>query len=273
MSNITANNKQSIRTIENTVHFVMQGKGGVGKTTIAMFLLQALQQYTPKKIYGIDTDPVNQTFASFKTLGVEPVFIMGEDNEVNPLKFDTLVDAILADNNNFVIDTGATSYLPTFNYLKNTEIIDLLREHKKTIYIHVPISGGQATADTISELNDLATTFKGAKLVIWENQFFGEIDTSFNENKAYINTLKIAIGRIVLKKLDPKTDGFLYTKMTSELKGFADVINDTTVSFMTRRRMGKLFNELTEQIIAVIVPDSTDTANKLALENVPVKSK
>lgn len=265
----TANTKQIKKPIDNSIHIILQGKGGVGKTTIALFVLQVLQRYSTSKVYGIDTDPVNQTFASFSSLGVEPVFLMDEDNEINPLKFDTLIDAILAGQDNFVIDTGATSYLPTFNYLKNTQIIDILNEQGKTTFIHVPISGGQATGDTIAELNDLASTFQNAKLVIWENQFFGKINESFYENQNFINTIKNALGVIVLQKLDPKTDGYLYAQMTSQLKSFADIINDNSQSFMTKRRISNIFDNLCEQTMEVI---GKNTVNKSKQDTMQQKS-
>jgi len=269
MKNSTTNN-----IIENSVHFIMQGKGGVGKTTVAMLLLQVLQQFCSTKVYGIDTDPVNQTLASFKSLAVQPVFIMGEDNEVDPLRFDKLIDSILiADKNNFVIDTGATSYLPTINYLKNTELIDLFYENKKETFIHVPISGGQATADTIAELKELSDTFPKAKLVIWENQYFGEITAEFRNSDEFKKSIKNAIATVILKKLDPKTDGFLFSKMTSELKSFADIINDKEVSFMTRRRLQKIFNDIAIQITNIFQINSDKQTEGLEKTETKTKNK
>ena len=195
--------------MQNTVHLIMQGKGGVGKTTIAMFLIQALRNYAKDlpneqmNVIGIDTDPVNQTFASFRSLQISPVFLMGADNEVDPLKFDVLVDAILSTDDNFVIDTGATNYLPTFNYIKNNDILDIFHEKGKKTFIHVPVSGGQATIDTLEELNEITKTFTNAKIVIWENQHYGQINLknnmSYEDDPNYSTAINKTIGTIILE--------------------------------------------------------------------------
>lgn len=48
------------------VHFIAQGKGGVGKSTIAAFtadyLKNAAAAAMPVPMFCFDTDPVNQTF-------------------------------------------------------------------------------------------------------------------------------------------------------------------------------------------------------------------
>ncbi|MGX9935346.1 nucleotide-binding protein [Advenella kashmirensis] len=44
-----------------TVHFVMQGKGGAGKTFTASILAQYLAQKTGKPIHCFDTDPINKS--------------------------------------------------------------------------------------------------------------------------------------------------------------------------------------------------------------------
>ena len=41
-----------------TIHFILQGKGGVGKSMIASMLYQALLHYE-KEVQAFDTDPVN----------------------------------------------------------------------------------------------------------------------------------------------------------------------------------------------------------------------
>lgn len=248
--------------MKNTVHFIMQGKGGVGKTTVAYMLIQALQNMPdsaekPVKVVGIDTDPVNQTFASFPSLHATPIDILGEDNEVNPLAFDTIVEAVLnAPDCCFVIDNGATSYLPVFNYLKNNDIVNIFKGMGKTTYLHVPVSGGQAALDTLQELKEMVNTFPDAKIIIWENQHFGKINEPvnvyFRDNTEYAATVKAAKGTVVLEKLDPKTTGFLYEKMTSELKTFADVANDSSEPFMTKQRLKKLFDSIAEQIFTAV---------------------
>lgn len=53
------------------VHFILQGKGGVGKSFIATLLAQYLSQHN--EIVGFDTDPVNASFEQYKSLSVQTV--------------------------------------------------------------------------------------------------------------------------------------------------------------------------------------------------------
>ena len=42
-----------------TVHFIQQGKGGVGKSFIFSLLYQALKYHFGKEVYAFDADPIN----------------------------------------------------------------------------------------------------------------------------------------------------------------------------------------------------------------------
>ncbi|WP_257998120.1 P-loop NTPase [Oligella urethralis] len=59
------------------IHFVLQGKGGVGKSFVASLLAQYLKS-TGNEVHCYDTVPVNQTFSRYKKLKVEIVKILTE---------------------------------------------------------------------------------------------------------------------------------------------------------------------------------------------------
>ena len=73
----------------STVHFVLQGKGGVGKSLIASLLYQYLHQQG-RAVTGVDTDPVNATFAGYKELSVQVLNIM-EGDDIDQRRFDSLM--------------------------------------------------------------------------------------------------------------------------------------------------------------------------------------
>ena len=51
------------------VHFIAQGKGGVGKSTIASFLGDYLKaKASGEQLHCFDTDPVNPSFSRFSAL-------------------------------------------------------------------------------------------------------------------------------------------------------------------------------------------------------------
>ena len=68
------------------VHFVVQSKGGVGKSFVAMLLAQYLQDRSDDKLYCFDTDPDNQTFAAYQALKPEFINIKAADRPVINIK-------------------------------------------------------------------------------------------------------------------------------------------------------------------------------------------
>ena len=80
----------------STVHLILQGKGGVGKS-FAAFLLA---QYLPDKSVLVrcsDADPINNTLASFPALNAVKVDLIENSDKgrrIDPRRFDDLVEQI-----------------------------------------------------------------------------------------------------------------------------------------------------------------------------------
>jgi len=158
------------------VHFVLQGKGGVGKSVVASLLAQYLLEQN-KQIMCIDTDPVNQTFAGYKALEVKAINILDGD-EINTRNFDVLMQNILETNNDVIIDNGASSFVPLSSYILNNDITDFLTADNCTLLIHTIITGGQALRDTLQGTKLLFEQFNKPqiKFVVWLNPFWGIIE-------------------------------------------------------------------------------------------------
>ena len=107
------------------VHFILQGKGGVGKSLISSLLFQYLKQKNIS-VLGIDTDPVNSTLSNYKNLSVKRLEIMNGD-DIDTRRFDELVESILfeEDNNHIVVDNGAATFIPFCSYLKENNAFSL----------------------------------------------------------------------------------------------------------------------------------------------------
>ena len=61
--------------IEAGVHFVLQGKGGVGKSFVAAIIAQYFRG-AGKPVHCFDTDPVNATFAQYEGLEAEHINVL-----------------------------------------------------------------------------------------------------------------------------------------------------------------------------------------------------
>ena len=172
----------------STIHFVLQGKGGVGKSLIASLLYQYLHQQG-MSVSGVDTDPINSTFSGYKELSIQPLNIM-EGDDIDQRRFDDLMEIIFKqpDEGHVVIDNGAATFLPLCSYLKDNDALDLLCNEGHVILLHTVITGGQAVVDTATGLKTLATSFPTAPLIVWLNRYFGDIAMNgkvFEEFKVY----------------------------------------------------------------------------------------
>src|SRR5450432_2803819 len=73
--------QESTKPKSNQVHFILQGKGGVGKSLISAILAQYFRgrKVTP---HCFDTDPVNATFAQYQALVAEHINVLGDEGLV-----------------------------------------------------------------------------------------------------------------------------------------------------------------------------------------------
>ena len=92
------------------IHMILQGKGGVGKSFISSTLAQHKFAKGGNPLC-IDTDPVNATFYGFKKLNVKQINVMNND-EIDPRKFDDLIELIAKADNDVIIDNGASTFVP-----------------------------------------------------------------------------------------------------------------------------------------------------------------
>jgi hypothetical protein len=141
-----------------TLYFTLQGKGGVGKTLGSSYLQQYLLSISNKKskIMGIDTDPNNTSFTSIKKLNVKFLPLFDETQKINERNFDKMIELFYNNTDTtFIVDNGATSFLPLISYLVDNNIMEML-EDKFKIIIHIPITGGQAQDDTLNGMSYIA---------------------------------------------------------------------------------------------------------------------
>lgn len=139
-----------------TIHFIQQGKGGVGKSVVAVILYQTLTALG-KDVAAFDTDPVNATLSSYAEFGVTSLDILKNDN-IDARAFDQLLDELfyLPEQMHAIVDNGASSFVALGAYIKENALLSLLREQGHQVFFHTVITGGQALGDTLSGLKVLA---------------------------------------------------------------------------------------------------------------------
>ena len=133
--------------MQNTVHFVLQAKGGIGKSFVSTLLAQHVFNETGK-LRCFDTDQENTTFAHYAALPVTHIALTDPSRVINPKRFDTMMETLLTEEGNFVIDTGANTFSNLLAYMVENEVFPLLRDARKTTYVHTIVGGGDTLADT-----------------------------------------------------------------------------------------------------------------------------
>src|SRR6267378_3626591 len=151
------------------IHIALQGKGGVGKSLVSAIL----SQYLPSKgqdVLAIDADPVNQTLAEYRGLAVTRLNLLKEGS-VDQREFDLLMEQFLTESGTFVVDTGASTFIPLWHYVLENQALGYLREKGKRVFIDSVITGGQSLNDTLGGFEQLAETTREKNSVVWLNEY------------------------------------------------------------------------------------------------------
>ena len=225
---------------QKQVHIILQGKGGVGKSVIATLLAQYLKEKGALRC--IDTDPINPTFSKFAALEVEHLNLLSSPNKINERLFDGMIETILSSDQSFIIDTGAGGFLAISNYIVENDIINVLSS-AFDVFIHVPITGGQAFIETGKGLRNISEQFdQKAKIVIWVNEFFGKLGKEIEAFEFYKQVQGRIFKTIIIPEQSIDTFGQDIKMMLTEHKTFNEASENDDFRFMVKRRLN-IFKE------------------------------
>lgn len=229
-----------------SAHFILQGKGGVGKSFVAAILAQYIMDHTEEPVRCFDTDPVNQTFSRFDALGAEMVPILNQDDVIDSRKFDALIETIVDQDGIAVIDNGAATFVPLLSYLVDNSIPELLQSNGVNILLHVVITGGQSRIDTFLGLQTILDKLP-CKVLVWANRFFGDIEdaTESLANFKIFNNDKIA-GIININRHTADTFGKDIAEMMTAHLTFAEA--QKSFNLLPRQRLLMVQRDLYKQL-------------------------
>ena len=245
--------------MQNTVHFILQGKGGIGKTLVSTILAQWLaskdaagdleEQRQPLRCY--DTDQENATFSRYKAMDVKHVPVMTDSRTIDPKRFDALMIDILEEEGNCVIDNGANTFSPLMGYLLENDCFALLEESGRKVYIHTIVGGGDTLHDTAMGFVSTAKATR-VPLVLWENEHFGLLQSAsgkqFTESQTYADNSSRVRGRIVLSARNADTFGADIKKMNTARLTANEVRESDKFNVMEKQRIKVVFRDLFEQL-------------------------
>jgi hypothetical protein len=237
--------------MQNTVHFILQGKGGIGKTLVSTFLAQWLAKKDERPLRCFDTDQENPTFSRYKAMNVKHVPVMTDTRNIDPKRFDALMIDILEEDGNCVIDNGANSFSPLMAYLIENDCFAMLEEAGRKVHIHTIVGGGDTLHDTAT---GFASTAKATRvpLVLWENEHFGRLASAsgkhFTESQTYLEHAARVRGRVVLAARNPDTFGADIKRMNMARLTQDEVVASERFNVMEKQRIKVVFRDLFDQL-------------------------
>lgn len=227
----------------SNVHFFLQGKGGVGKSFSSAMLAQYLMKNTNTVPVCIDTDPVNNTFASYKAFNATWLDIR-EGDGINTKKFDTIMERIaeLAEQDSLIVDNGASTFISFSNYIITNDITSMITEEiGHTLYVHTIVIGGDGMKDTLNGFAALAQQLPAAvRVVVWLNPFFGPITAdgkNFEDFSAYRKNQDKVFALVHLPELQRETFGVNLIDMMKRRLTFDEAVVDSAYGIMDKQRL------------------------------------
>jgi hypothetical protein len=200
----------------------------------------------------VDTDPVNRTLAQYSALGADWLSLRDEHNRIDQRAFDGLMERFLTeDGATFVVDNGASTFLPLWHYLLENNGLEYLRQQGRKVYVHTVITGGQALLDTLNGFNELAQTTQERNIIVWVNEYFGHVEAEgkrFSDMAAYHANAEKVCGAVVLAKRNQDTFGRDVEEMIASKLTFQEAISAARFSIMAKQRLKVVEPDLFDQL-------------------------
>jgi hypothetical protein len=233
------------------VYFTLQGKGGISKSTVSVWLHQFLLS-KGAAVKGFDTDPTNSTFNAFKGLDVDVIQFM-EKNQINQRGFDALIESILKiDVDCIIVDNGATSFNPILAYINENSIFEFLKSNGIEPIVNTICAGGSEHIETMKGIKYLYDT-TDATLLVWMNHYFGNMPAGDLEPVRLLkeNLTDRLVGIIDIPYKNSDTFGKDIQETQSLRLTFDEYIEKSSTGILPAHRMKMFKNELFSEISSV----------------------
>lgn len=217
MANLAAN-------APGAIHIVLQSKGGVGKSFVALHLAQYFaDQGLP--LAAFDSDPVTPTLSGYDALRPRYFNFMSDEDDIDVLQFDVLATEILnASEAIVVLDTGSSNFVPMVSYFKTNRVLQTFSKKGRQVILHSVLVGGASARETFGCLLNIVDELKADGYVAWFNSLFGPVlidDRPIEEFKAF-------------ERVRGKLSGIVRIR---EHSGGSNVLHQRAIREMTRRNL------------------------------------
>lgn len=230
--------------MKNSVHFNLQGKGGIGKTFTSALLAQWIEEIEPRTMDGYDADQENASFYSYKGLNVKPVNVMRQDRTIDRKLFDHMLLEIFESKQNIVVDTGANTFSPLMSYLIESDFLSMLINSGKNVYVHTIVGGGDNLRDTTAGFISLARQ-TSCPIVLWLNENAAWGDTgNFVESETFAQHAGNVKGVILLHGRTSDTFGDDIRRMNKERLTLKEIMQSPKFNLLERSRLNTVIRDV-----------------------------
>jgi hypothetical protein len=230
--------------MENSVHFNLQAKGGIGKTYTSALLSQWIEEVAPGTMDGFDADQENASFYAYKGLRVKPVDVMRKDRTIDRKMFDQMLLEIFESKANIVVDTGANTFSPLMSYLLESDFFNMLMQSGKNVYIHAIVGGGDNLKDTAAGFVSLARQTI-CPMVLWLNENAAWGDTgNFVESETFTKHADNVKGVILLQGRNSDTFGDDIRRMNKERLTLKEIMASPKFNMLERSRLNTVVRDV-----------------------------
>ena len=239
------------------IHLVLQGKGGVGKSFVALHLAQYFVDHgVPTAVF--DSDPLTPTLSNYEALAARYINFMLEDDELDVAQFDVLANEIVeAAGHVVVLDTGSSNFIPLVGYLKGNDVLRVFSELGRHVVIHSVLVGGAAARETLGGMVSIVKNLPADGYVAWLNSFLGPVlfdGKLFEETKAF-GEIGDRLTGIVRIKHRRGTNQMLHLKALQEMTRrhltYKEAMATAQFSLWDRQRLAEARREVNQQLSAI----------------------
>jgi hypothetical protein len=250
MGKVRNSNEENTSGGECAVHLAPQGKGGVGESVVASCLAEFLIR-RGKPVRCIDGNPVNRSLAKDKALAAESFELMNRDGLIERWRYDALVERFATTDAVFILDSGATAFLPLWGFMVESEMIRVLGEVGRRVYLHIPVTGGEALDDTLPGFSTIAAAAPDKSVVLWLNEYSGPIvrdGKRLDEMQVYIDNREKVLASIGIPQRSPDTFGKTIRVMRERKLTFEEAIGPGEFFLLEKSRLYAARRDLFEQL-------------------------
>ena len=167
-------------------------------------------------------------------------------------------ERLVTENAHFVIDNGASSFVPVSHYLIENDVSAILVEEGRVPVVHVVVTGGPGMLDTIKGLASILADFPpSVRICVWLNEFFGPVINAngkeFEELPVYLENRERIFALVRMPQFSDEATSDLRDMIAKKIT-FAQALEreNTGILRMQKSRLFKMRQALWPQIERVI---------------------